>query len=435
MPETTTQREITIKGVTFTLPYADLLPPLSDTEYADLKADIEQRGVVVPILVDEHRNVIDGQHRLRIAHELGLTDFPVEIRPGLSVEERERLAWDLNAHRRHMTKEQRRELALKLRKEGKSYREIGERLGVSHEIARKDVSAPTVNNLTVDLPDKITGRDGKTRTATPKRTSVRVDTPGGAQKATDMLAALDTESLRDGTHDLADLKRAEKEAKREQRREELATLAARFEDTPDYRIVQCDIRHLSAHIERGSVDAIVTDPPYGKDALDTYAYLADFASYALKPGGSLLVMAGQSYLPGVLERLSALTYQWTICYATPGGQAPQIWDRKVNTFWKPVLWYVQGEYTGNWIGDVVETPANANDKRFHEWGQGEIGMAKLIELVTRPGEMVVDPFLGGGTTGVVALNLKRRFFGSDVNEGAVHIARGRLAEAQHDTTC
>ena len=49
------------------------------------------------------------------------------------------------------------ELAKKLRQNGKSYREIGEKLGVSHESVRQALAHEAVNSLT---PETITGRDG-----------------------------------------------------------------------------------------------------------------------------------------------------------------------------------------------------------------------------------------------------------------------------------
>jgi hypothetical protein len=195
------------------------------------------------------------------------------------------------------------------------------------------------------------------------------------------------------------------------------------------RLLTGDFR--DAIIEPGSVDAIITDPPYPREYLPLYGDLAHKAAEWLKPGGSLLVMCGQSYLPDVLALLgseSALAYHWTLAYLTPGGQAVQLWPRKVNTFWKPVLWYVKGEYCGDWIGDVAKSAPNDNDKRFHDWGQSESGMADLLERFTYPGQMICDPFCGGGTTGVVAAALRRRFIGIDTDTSAIATTNRRIAE-------
>lgn len=50
---------------------------------------------------------------------------------------------------------------------------------------------------------------------------------------------------------------------------------------------------------------------------------------------------------------------------------------------------------------------------------------ELIATFSKPGDLVLDPFLGGGTTAVEALALGRRFFGTDVNTLGVFAARAK----------
>src|ERR1043166_4758179 len=50
-----------------------------------------------------------------------------------------------------------------------------------------------------------------------------------------------------------------------------------------------------------------------------------------------------------------------------------------------------------------------------------------IEAFSRPGDIVYDPYMGGGTTPLEAMVLGRRAFGSDLNSLAVFIARVKLA--------
>jgi hypothetical protein len=47
---------------------------------------------------------------------------------------------------------------------------------------------------------------------------------------------------------------------------------------------------------------------------------------------------------GGTDRDGPLEYLWTMAYLTPGGQATQVFPRKVNTFWKPILIYCKGAY-------------------------------------------------------------------------------------------
>jgi DNA methylase len=196
--------------------------------------------------------------------------------------------------------------------------------------------------------------------------------------------------------------------------------------------LQCaDLVH--ADIPDASIDVIITDPPYPKEFLHTYHDLAVLAERVLKPGGSLLAMAGQSYLPDIMQQMQTggdLQYHWTVSYLTPGGQSPQIWQRKVNTFWKPVLWYVKGKYQRHWVGDVSKSNTNDNDKRFHFWGQSESGIKDLVDRFSRPGETVLDPFLGGGTTGIVCKMYHRRFVGVEIDATVFADAQKRIAEAE-----
>lgn len=179
--------------------------------------------------------------------------------------------------------------------------------------------------------------------------------------------------------------------------------------------------------EKGSIDLIITDPPYPREYLPLFDELADASAHALKPGGSLLVLCGQSYMPEIMASMTPhLTYQWMLSYLTPGGQSVQLWQRQVNTFWKPVLWFVNGDYSGQWIGDVVKSAVNDNDKRFHEWGQSVSGMVDLVGRFAKSGNVIVDPFCGAGTTGIAALRHGCQFVGVDIDEEQVMIALGRL---------
>lgn len=162
---------IVIDGWTCYLTYADLLPPLSPEEYAALKADIREHGMLVPLLLsqtgqDRHYHVLDGQHRLKIAVELGLRwmDIPKNYRNLLSEEQREELALNLNLHRRHLTAEQRQQYAVKMREQGDSLRAIGQRLGVDHKTVAADLekAASTGEYSPVET---VTGLDGKAHPA------------------------------------------------------------------------------------------------------------------------------------------------------------------------------------------------------------------------------------------------------------------------------
>lgn len=168
-----TIEHLVIGHATFYLRYANLLPPLTAEEYAGLRASIEahgiQQAIVVHRLTRTHIDVVDGAHRLRIAHELGLdlAAIPLNFLMAATSEEDQRaLAWSLNADRRHLSKELRQQRAVELRQQGKSYRAIGEELGVDEKTARNDISAATAENSAVQFPERVLSKDGKERPAT-----------------------------------------------------------------------------------------------------------------------------------------------------------------------------------------------------------------------------------------------------------------------------
>ena len=68
------------------------------------------------------------------------------------------------------------------------------------------------------------------------------------------------------------------------------------------------------------------------------------------------------------------------------------------------------------------------DKNFHEWGQSFGGMEDIILRMTNPNDVILDPFLGGGTTGIAALSCKRKFIGSDIEQKNIDGTLARIAE-------
>lgn len=91
-----------------------VMPDLSDAEYAELKADIAERGVMVAIEYDDEGAILDGHHRVRICRELGLTEWPRVVRSGLTAEGKLIHAYSLNVRRRQLTASQRAAFAVEI---------------------------------------------------------------------------------------------------------------------------------------------------------------------------------------------------------------------------------------------------------------------------------------------------------------------------------
>jgi N6-adenosine-specific RNA methylase IME4 len=79
-----------------------LLPELLAEDYARLKVDIAERGIMVPVEVDEDGNVLDGHHRMRIAEELGIR-CPTIVRRNMAEHDKRIHAVMLNLARRQLT--------------------------------------------------------------------------------------------------------------------------------------------------------------------------------------------------------------------------------------------------------------------------------------------------------------------------------------------
>ena len=141
------------------------LPPLPHEEFLALRDNIAVNGVLVPILVDENRRIIDGQYRKHIADELGY-ECPEIVQTGLTEEEKRTLARALNLARRQLTTAAKRQLIADQLVEtpGRSNRWVGKQLGVSH---------PTVASVRAELEatgkvyqfEWTVGEDGRRRKA------------------------------------------------------------------------------------------------------------------------------------------------------------------------------------------------------------------------------------------------------------------------------
>lgn len=130
-------------------------PALDQRTEAALRASIERFGVLVPVVHDQYGRILDGHHRSRIADDLGV-DYRVDVRAVADEGEAREIARTLNADRRHLTPEQRRENVKALREEGHSQRAIAGALGVSKKTVQNDIAT-----VQVDTPIHVEGQDGK----------------------------------------------------------------------------------------------------------------------------------------------------------------------------------------------------------------------------------------------------------------------------------
>lgn len=391
-------------------PIADVYPRMSKVELEELTADVRRHGLLTPILLHPDGRIVDGRHRFIACEAAGVIPRFVTWDGKGSLAD---LVREHNDLRRHMTASQKAAVAVDL--EPFYAAEAKARQAAAGPASGKGRKPTACGNRATTAPSKARESAAKATGASPRYTQ--------DAKAIKTASPAVFDAVKQGT---VTVSKAKKQIRHAREAAELSDAQAQVTDAKRVSLASvCDLRVCScADLFASGVrpDAVITDPPYPAEFLLVFSELAKACAAAKVP--MVAVMSGQSYLPEVFERLCAhLEYRWTLAYLTPGGQAVQQWEAKVNAAWKPVLVFGSSR---EWFGDVATSKPNDNDKRFHGWGQSESGMADLVERLTKPGQLVCDPFVGGGTTAVVSLALGRRFVGCDIDAAVLATARARV---------
>lgn len=229
---------------------------------------------------------------------------------------------------------------------------------------------------------------------------------------------------------------------------------------PDgYRLVRGDsVEHL---VLLEDVDAIVTDPPYCSGAvsearrtsspgqgmrtetLKKFGWftgdnmgtaglvflmraMAFRALECLKPTGHLIVFCDWRMVPNLAPAIesSGMRYQNMI-----------VWDKRqmglgagFRAQHEIALHFTVGdpEYHDQGTSNVISSDRVPRGEREHQTQKPVDMMAKIIRVVTPPGGLVVDPFMGSGSTGIAALSLGRKFVGIERDWKTLELAKERI---------
>lgn len=215
-----------------------------------------------------------------------------------------------------------------------------------------------------------------------------------------------------------------------------------------YQLHYGDALEFMANLPDASFDAVITDPPYNasRSAIDfaekgyravdeawdknfsPLPYL-EAAWRTLKPTGSLLAFCGYRLLSDYLAwRPARQILHWQKSNAFPA-------IAKVYAFSvEYIVWYTKGSpYTFNKsprLRDVITTPICGGDERTPHPTQKPLAlMGEHVTVHTKPGDLILDPFAGSGTTGVAALKEGRRFVGCELDPNYHALAAKRLEAA------
>lgn len=195
-------------------------------------------------------------------------------------------------------------------------------------------------------------------------------------------------------------------------------------------IITGDCRELARDIPDESVDLIFCDPPYVREQMHLYQWLSEEAARVLKPNGFCMAYVGTYWKFDAMQLLdSHLTYYWDMVDEHRGAM-PLMWGSWARTRYKSILVFAKHrkhrprkQYFDLWSG-------GGEDKRFHHWGQDESTARYYIDCFSAPGDLIFDPFCGGGTVPAVCKQLNRRFIAFEIDPAVADIARKRLEITQ-----
>lgn len=186
-----------------------------------------------------------------------------------------------------------------------------------------------------------------------------------------------------------------------------------------------------------AVDLIITDPPYGKKAdkgtngfgcSQNRRYKGGWDNTIPKPEiffemfrvAKNLIIFGGNYFTSYLPPSSGWIFwdkKGDIQFKNPFADGELIFT----TFNKPlkrIIFKQQGFIT------------DSKDKRYHPTQKPTELLCMLIELYSKPGEIILDPFLGSGTTAIAARKLNRNYLGYEIDSNYFDIACNRLDEIE-----
>lgn len=228
------------------------------------------------------------------------------------------------------------------------------------------------------------------------------------------------------------------------------------------RLYHGDCREVLPRLPAGSVDLVVTDPPYniaspyaltragGRvmttaeawgtwDTFTDQAYrllLADvFRELArlLRPGGQVYCWIGSRSITTAIEVAEAAGLRYRAKLVAVKARPQPSWrENNFRSAYEECLYFAKGRavpfhFRGQrFMRNVLELPYEPKASA-HPTEKRPAMIAPLIRASSNPGEVVLDPFLGSGTTAVVARALGRHYVGIERDRGYLAMARRRLA--------
>lgn len=212
------------------------------------------------------------------------------------------------------------------------------------------------------------------------------------------------------------------------------------------------------------VDHIITDPPYNiskknnfttmnsakRTGIDFGQWDKDFDLTAwiplvtplLKSGGTFIIFNSYRNITPIVTELekNGLVVKDIIKWIK-SNPMPRNINRRYVQDTEFAIWAVKPKKP--WVFNLPENVKylRAEYKTSTVSGKERVGhptqkslklMSDIIKIHTNPGDSILDPFMGSGTTGVAAINLSRDFYGIEIDESYYKTALKRLERVSHE---
>lgn len=213
-------------------------------------------------------------------------------------------------------------------------------------------------------------------------------------------------------------------------------------------IIHGDSLTVLRQMEPESVDAIITDPPYGinyvsqtgasiKNDKSPFIWFLYDAFRVLKSGeagrGGLICFTRWDVEQTFIDAMKIAGFNvkseviWDKVYHGMGDTKAAFAPSHEN-----IVFAVKGKYSfpGSRPKDLVTFPKINSSKMVHPTEKPVGLLANLISSVTKPGDLILDPFAGSGSTLVAAKKTGRRFIGIELDDDYFVTAQRRIEEVR-----
>ena len=207
------------------------------------------------------------------------------------------------------------------------------------------------------------------------------------------------------------------------------TLPTPYAEGRDWVLYHGDCLDILPRLDAGSVDAVVTDPPYGISYASGWAARPKIANDDDTEARDLMLRLwdGPAIVFGRWDQPRPAATRCRLIWNK--GDWPGMGD--LSFPWGPSdeeVYVIGAGFTGRRSGTVITQNRITNGTHPNEKPVGLL--CDLIEKT--PGKRILDPFTGSGTTGVACIRTGRKFIGIEIDEHYCEVAARRMREAEAD---